>query len=89
MSYGEAAGIVKSLILELQLPDRAEAKLSGSASLRTDLGISSLNLLILLVRIQEKTGIEFAAMPRPVISDIQTFGDLVSLVAKATETATS
>lgn len=76
-----AMALMKELIAEMNVsspkPDVTEA-----SSLRNDLGLNSLNLLILLVRIQERTGVEFANQSTSV-SKFQTVGDVVRVLAAA------
>lgn len=79
MNNTAAMDVLTELILELSIPDVNEAKITESSSLRTDLGINSLNLLILLARIQERTGIEFATLPQP-ISSFNTVKDLATVI---------
>jgi len=74
-----ALALVKELVVEMGVSPTPGMDVSEGATLRTDLGLSSLNLLILLVRIQERTGIEFAGQSRPV-SSFQTVGDVVSVL---------
>lgn len=79
MKSDVAMDLLRELIAEMNIvpfpPNVTEA-----ASLRTDLGLNSLNLLILLVRIQERTGVEFATESRSV-SSFQTVGDVVCVLA--------
>ena len=53
--------VLRDLIVEMNLPGLDPQRIRPEAALRTDLGFDSLNLLILLVRIQERFGLEFGA----------------------------
>jgi acyl carrier protein len=80
-----AMDVVADLILELKIPGVIEENIHESSTLRTDLGINSLNMLILLARIQEKTGIEFATLSRP-IAGLKTVKDLLTVIDEHQQT---
>jgi acyl carrier protein len=79
MDNDAALNLVTELVAEMAIGATPAANITESATLRQDLGLSSLNLLILLVRVQERTGVELAAQSRSV-SSFQTVGDVVRVV---------
>ena len=79
MNNDAALNVVKELVTEMGVSPTSAADVTEAATLREDLGLNSLNLLILLVRIQERTGVEFAAQSRSV-STFQTVGDVVRVL---------
>lgn len=80
MNNDVALHVVKELVAEMALAGpMPAANITETASLRKDLGLNSLNLLILLVRVQERTGVELAAQNVSVLA-FQTVGDVVRVL---------
>lgn len=82
MKSDAAMDLMKELIAEMNISSPT-ASVTEAASLRNDLGLNSLNLLILLVRIQERTGVEFATQTNSV-ANFQTVGDVLRVLAPNT-----
>lgn len=82
MKSDAAMDLMRELIKEMNVSSPT-ANVTEAASLRNDLGLNSLNLLILLVRLQERTGVEFATQANSV-SNFQTVGDVLRVLAPNT-----
>ncbi|UTH76439.1 acyl carrier protein [Chromobacterium sp. IIBBL 290-4] len=79
MNENHALDVVTGLILELNIPGLDMVAIQPHASLQSDLGIDSLNRLILLVRLQERAGIELARVSRDA-TEFKSVGDLTSFM---------
>lgn len=79
MSQTNGLTLVENSIRELNIPGIAQKEIATKSRLREDLGIDSLNLLILLVKIQEVSDFDLTGLQNGT-ADINKVEDLVSLV---------
>ena len=80
----KAKELVIGFIDEMNISQLNIEQINDDSQLQGDLNIDSLNKLILLTRITEHLGIEFAKANRTII-EFKTVGDLVSFVEESSQ----